>query len=92
MNKSLHTPGPWYARHSPLVRVYPRGGIKPVCGIHRNRAADNREAFANANLIAAAPEMYESLKLARNVILEDPEHAVLLSKIDEALAKAEGEK
>jgi hypothetical protein len=90
VRKPLYTPGPWYARHRRLVRVYPMGGVKPICGIHRNGAAkgdpEEAEAFANANLIAAAPDMYEALKLLRDAV----EDSTILSKIDASIAKAEG--
>lgn len=59
------------------------------CGIEEN-------AEANANLIAAAPDMYEALKAIRDFLVEyrrtvnDPSSWPILNKMNEALAKAEG--
>jgi hypothetical protein len=66
------------------------GGVRPICGVHRTGAAkgdvEEAETFANANLIAAAPDMYEALKLLRDAV----EDSTILSKIDASIAKAEG--
>jgi hypothetical protein len=50
--------------------------------------ANTDESFANAHLIAAAPEMYALLK---NIQLEHCNTAKLYNEIDDLLAKARGE-
>ena len=45
-------------------------------------------ADANERLIAAAPELYKTLLLIRTFIVDDDLPAVLVKKIDAALAKA----
>lgn len=68
---SGHTPGPWSVSLGDLVRVTaagPKGGHHPVvvCGVHRigkhlgvERAG---EVEANANLIAAAPDLADVVR------------------------------
>ena len=52
------------------------------------------ESLANANLIAAAPDMYEALKATEYTMSVDPselmEHPITASMVREAIAKAEG--
>jgi len=48
------------------------------------------EAEANANLIAAAPDMYEVLKMAREELCFGGDWETAKAKIGKALAKAEG--
>ena len=52
---------------------------------------DKKEVNANANLIAAAPDMYEALKMSRGIMetLGVAPHAIKV--VDKALAKAGGE-
>lgn len=52
------------------------------------RGAGQKEGFANAHLIAAAPEMYEMLESIRENYGENDTVGV---EIDELLAKAGGE-
>jgi len=65
-----HTPSPWtvmdkdYDRFGPTVWVEAANGHY-VCELVRD--ADHSE-FANANLIAAAPEMFELLKAASDLL------------------------
>lgn len=74
MNNTTHTPGPWvvsigppeHVRISPIkTRIIPADGRDMIIttaeyGVYGPR--NPMEAEANANLIAAAPAMYEALK------------------------------
>ena len=62
-----HTPGPWY-RNIPPANKYTTvwsGRNKHVAYI--KQMPDDVEAEANINLIAAAPAMYEALRLLLGV-------------------------
>ena len=80
-----YTPGPWNIGHSTVVLMVSRG----VIGISHD------EEFANARLIAAAPDLLEALKDC--VAVMDRELAGLkviqpeLSAARAAIAKATGE-
>lgn len=59
--RAQHTPGPWVAERGHLTdRIY---GIKNVTRWNFLLRGKSEEAQANARLIAAAPEMYEALKM-----------------------------
>jgi hypothetical protein len=78
------TPAPW--RLTPTFAVAREPEMPCIAVMPGGR--DNREA--NARLIAAAPELYEALEWARQVIRDRlPEHGTY--KADAALAKARGE-
>src|ERR1035437_1836628 len=75
--KSAHTPGPWrYDADCGLVRESPGDDINigsaelaEVMWVERSGMTDadsERETNANANLMAAAPEMLEALKRAQS--------------------------
>lgn len=94
-----HTPGEWIIRRSNdgsgdvgITAPELRNVLAECFGALRHggeRAAD--EAYANARLIAAAPELLEALKEANALILapaEDLKEGVL-SRIRAAIAKAE---
>ncbi len=65
---SAHTPGPWVSGGGRLVRVFPHGSQSPICGVHRRGVHLGREVpaetEANANLIAAAPDLDAAASLA----------------------------
>jgi len=94
-----HTKGPWKANLSPRLNV--KGpDKKSICAIVMAAGKNTRpydEACSNANLIAAAPELLEALKLAQYAILEiigtklqtDITIAAHYKTLD-AIAKAEG--
>lgn len=69
-----HTSGPWVSSSSTIV-------IAPNMGCH-----NLEEATANASLIAAAPDMYEALRLV-NLELTSVSTG---GKVRSAIAKAEG--
>lgn len=65
------------------------------CRQYQYTLVDNKEKRANANLIAAAPDMYEALKLAleeHNKKYDKCTDCAVYTKITKALAKAEGGK
>jgi hypothetical protein len=63
-----HTPGPWsrgYGNHifqGARDHGYPSGRLLAICEPSSRTEADWEQVFANANLIAAAPEMLDALK------------------------------
>ena len=62
MNKSMHTPGPWIVtEHSAGMICVAGPDHKDLCAVGYNRT-EGRNDVANANLIAAAPAMYEALE------------------------------
>lgn len=95
---SGHTPGPWAVvnRGGMLNVSAPRhGGAIVSLGVPRSG-----ERMANANLIAAAPDLLAALVEARNGLgwyrAEFPDansgaDDEVLARIDDAIAKAEGE-
>lgn len=86
MNK--HTPGPWTIDNSNGA-TYINQGNQPIVPITICRLTSNHTT-ANANLIAAAPELLEALEGIRELMGID----WLLPEFDEAreaIAKAKGE-
>jgi hypothetical protein len=76
---SKHTPGPWNCGASSIIND---DGLVVA-------RTTNTMSFADASLIAAAPEMYEALKQV--VLYCDREiHPSLVQVAEEVLAKAEG--
>lgn len=60
---SKHTPGPWVVRYDYVVQApaYEDGRLVPVAqpyGVN----CDGTDLFANARLIAAAPELLEAIR------------------------------
>lgn len=103
MTETSFTPGRWFAMG---CDVKPLGDKPYICWTGTSER-EIGEARANANLIAAAPEMYESLMAAMIFIEEDLEERersglgddspyiavpkAILNQIDTALRKARGE-
>ena len=97
--KIRHTPGPWEAVIQPgchAVIASLSGGPKAVAIIGNNTPDDGNEPmrFANARLIAAAPELLEALR----EIFHDVKQGAIPNDDDEwwkkastAIAKATGE-
>jgi len=84
-NSTSHTPGPWKT----VMQKHPENGLvigiapplsekRWVCRITPQPNLELAEEFANANLIAAAPELLESLSIAVMVI----EAAIKISGIN----------
>jgi hypothetical protein len=103
---ATHTPGPWHAfqqTYNPsnkgLFEVdanHPSGNRQTIAFTPYN--GDGHEMWANARLIAAAPEMYEQCKLFEKVLCEGDLSATheglnncdKLAKVREILAKVDG--
>ena len=94
MNKSAQfTPGPWVVtEHSAGMICVAGPNNKDLCAVGYNRT-EGRNDVANANLIAAAPAMYEALKRIK-VLMESGDIEgrdwVEYGHIINALAQAEG--
>lgn len=90
-----HTPGPWkvVTQSAGMMSVYPKTGPS-ICAVGYCR--ENEPAIeANARLIAAAPELYDALRIALVQIGEYTDgdgaakyHAINIARA--ALALAEG--
>ena len=102
MNVSKHTPGPWlfndnskhWATHPFSVTVRKRGvHAVAVANIPARATIELSEAKANAQLIAAAPDLLKALE--KIVALEHYRHGYHPAWTDQAraaIAKARGEK
>ena len=67
-NKAQFTPGPWVVtEHSAGMICVAGPNNKDLCAVGYNRT-EGRNDVANANLIAAAPAMYEALKALHSVL------------------------
>ena len=84
-----HTPGPWE-----VTNVYPKREPYYIAEGKGNAIActmgGSRQDQANANLIAAAPELLEALRLAEATLAANLSQSDALPEIRAALAKAEG--
>lgn len=88
-----HTPGPWSVRYDFVVQAqsFSDGRLVPVAqpyGVN----TDGTDLFANARLIAAAPDLLEALEASLALIdLAIPFEGDVTRKARAALAKAKGE-
>ena len=98
---STHTPGPWFADEYKVwghKEVEYEGGVGgprfsyKIADATLHNPWKFEEQYANARLIAAAPELYEALKSLRDATLS--EHPSLIAdafmSADIALRKVEG--
>ena len=93
-----HTPGPWEVNKSDKCLIMVSKEISPRVTQPIADVQYNKERYANAHLIAAAPAMYEALQkisdLYRKAYESDGEFFLDESEIgslaDAALAQAEG--
>lgn len=88
-----HTPGPWEATsgYSPEVRAGEALICAPKARTDGIGGQSLGEIKANASLIAAAPDLLEALKYARNIVAHDlGDDSAHLVPLDAAIAKAEG--
>lgn len=87
MSKPAFTPGPWvYSGRLGFGHL-----VSPNIAVAYGGATSGRQdsGEANAHLIAAAPDMYEALKLVmQHGRIDDSEHR--MNVVAAALAKAEG--
>ena len=94
-NPSHYTKGEWKVKRQRIISV--DNGNEIIATTKSPPLMPTGQAEANAHLIAAAPDMYEALKVARNEIerlamvtgYEGEAHFPKLEQINEALAKAE---
>ena len=96
---SRHTPGPWSLEHidGETYRVIDAMDMQELSRIATVHFHDDAvgETKANACLIAAAPELLEALRIARDHIdmaALEISHCKYAERIRAAIAKATGEK
>lgn len=92
---SKHTPGPWIdTRHRKVIARANSGELTTVCEVFSGSVDTLEEADANQSLIAAAPELLESLTnlvgLARAGAAQLGKYHAALAAADVAIAKAGG--
>jgi len=73
MTNAAHTPGPWEYQYSPYtsqdgqeIPAFEVHGEHKVCDTNENRPSEEQEA--NARLIAAAPELFQTLLFFFNIM------------------------
>lgn len=83
-----HTPAPWRVRHGYIESTAETNEvhIQNIAAILAPSKRHVDEADANAKLIAAAPDLLEAARWAR----EHVDHPKALAVIDEAIVKARG--
>jgi hypothetical protein len=92
MSAAAHTPGPWSTGGHDIKAQY--GNILVGCVFHmlQEGGSQDKEAIANARLIAAAPDMLAALKMLREIDdaygfdLDEPQR----DQMHDAITKAEG--
>ena len=86
-NAPKHTPGPWTTEGADITNGYPEQGARVLI-------AEKVFSEHDATLIAAAPAMYEALKLCKAFIDHGPSATRSAARCkevyDNALAQAEG--
>lgn len=89
-----HTPGPWHVKWDFEPSDFPENGLLIKAAPGQVVAECDRvpEMEANAQLIAAAPELLEALRWALDQIDDslDPDHCEALAAAHRAIAKATG--
>lgn len=89
-----HTPGPWAVRYDYVVQApsFDDGRLVPVAqpyGVN----SDGTDLFANARLIAAAPELLEALSVLYAVAAEQiGDDWAAVTNAAAVIAKATGER
>ena len=99
-NKDKHTPAPWKINHhgEKYIISTDLDGNDVIAKVedHAPTMDDmEKEAQANAHLIAAAPELLEALEMASNIInseARDSKYGNAKEKINKAIAKAKNNK
>lgn len=94
---SKHTPGPWKKvidSGGQINIVAPDGYNLAVIPDPNQEGGRGEEDFKNGDVLAAAPEMLEALKLIRSSLsIEDEENLnnwTAVHAMDQVIAKAEG--
>ena len=102
MNNAKHTPGPWVILkgYDGTVEVSASrpyrinnisAGTPLICDVYQHPKFDGFSSQANANLIAAAPELLEALELISRYIEPTAVDAASMQKVARAaIAKATG--
>lgn len=103
MSKSKHKPGPWIRNgfHSDganlIAEIVTKNNKKRVCrvdGQAEEHLFETSEAQANANLIAAAPCLFDKLSVALERLKEKSDGSNrdigLIQSIEKTLSKAKG--
>lgn len=92
-SKSAHTPGPWVISRSKGLEIFPnnQGEYLPIAKV---RIQDDIESsYANAALIAAAPELLEACKASLEYMLDEASSPLkaerALEYLSAAIAKCE---
>ena len=97
MSKEKFTPGPWTTDPDFPLNIYcadVTGSIVATCDGFEYAPRRAYEKAANANLIAAAPDLYETLSLIQGSTRFDKDDAVtreVTRRMVAALARARGE-
>lgn len=96
MSKAKFTQGPWseYFGSGNIIEVHNSDGLEVINwqGFDGNGNFSNLEIEANAQLIAAAPEMYEMIERLTKISSEDAKlYLENSSDLIDLLAKARGE-
>ncbi len=91
-NAEKHTAGPWeFCGAGEIRSVSP---VKRICAVEdgcEDERVTAKEYEANSCLIAAAPDLLEALKYVRSEwLVHPPCSEVLMNKVNDAIAKAEG--
>jgi hypothetical protein len=89
MTLTSYTPGPWqyhWGNQQTILRVSTANWQTPIAHVYDGHGTQKEAGEANARLIAAAPELLESLKELVDAESESPMHRHAMA----VLAKAEG--
>ena len=91
---SKHTKGPWIAANSKNGKIFRKWAVyyrssrnheaKKICTL--SPATNGDEEYANARLIAAAPDMLETLKMLVEVVVPNQDPVILFAAIEKARA------
>lgn len=81
-----HTKGPWRAEGRLIIGLKE----KPICEVPQHGIKRHKTDDGNAQLIAAAPDMYEACKKLVMHRHQGDIHPIDYQRIELALAKAEG--
>lgn len=83
---TTRTPGPWTVSDDNGLRI-DAGSTDHVIAMAQYIPEKKEEAYSNARLIAAAPELLEALKLMQASLRASGQ---INATVDNAIAKAEG--
>jgi len=92
-----HTPGPWKLEPRHQTGVYVTGSDEfhsVICQIREYQEENCAESFANARLIAAAPDLLASLRLLVGMVRASASSYTShpdFKRAEAAIAKAEGQ-